>query len=92
MDCLGFQSLIGIMGHCHSVGGRKPTSSVGEISIPERDYKLMSRLLLSSSDYTEQVPQMFLLSSHTELIKTVLTSRWWCQPSSTETEIRCSDA
>jgi len=35
---------------------------------------------------------MLFWSSDTELIKTVLTSRWWRQPSSTETEIRCSDA
>jgi hypothetical protein len=84
------------LGHCHSVGGRKPTSSVGEISIPDRDYRSLDSLkttfLPSSFNYTEQVPQIFFLSSHTALYKTMLTSRWWRQPSSTETELRCSDA
>lgn len=96
MDCWVAQSLKGILSHCHSVEGRKPTSSVGEISIPERDYRSLKSLkttfLPSSFNYTEQEPQIFLLSSHTVLPKLVLTSRWWRQPSSTETEIRCSDA
>jgi hypothetical protein len=84
------------LGHCTSVGGRKPTSSVGEISIPDRDYRSLDNLkttfLPSSFDYTEQEPQIYSLSSLTELIKLVLISRWWRQPSSTETELRCSDA
>lgn len=96
MVCWVVQSLIGILGHCHSVEGRKPTSSVGEISIPERDYRSINSLrttfLPSNFNYTEQETQMFFLSSRTELKKLVLTSRWWRQPSSTETEIRCSDA
>ena len=84
------------LGHCNSVGGRKPTSSVGEISIPDRDYRSLDNLkttfLPSSFDYTEQEPQIYSLSSLTELIELVLISRWWRQPSSTETELRCSDA
>jgi hypothetical protein len=59
------------LGHSHSVGGRKPTSSVGEISIPDRDYRSLDSLkttfLPSSFNYTEQVPQIFFLSSHTDL-------------------------
>jgi Protein of unknown function DUF86 len=63
------------LSYCHTVGGRKPTSSVGEISIPERDYRLLAYLpatfLPSCSDYTDQEDRKTLGSSHIELVKKV---------------------
>ena len=86
MDCVAFQSLIGICINCNSVRGHQSTSSLTEFSIPDRDcifntlvfqlYRFMGHKIKWSSD--------------SGLIKPMLKLCTMAKPSSTETEIRCS--
>lgn len=73
--------------------GRKPTRSASEVSIPDRDYQLLRLLkafpIVAHNNSIPEGCEIFACLPMLNLIKAVLASTRWCQPSSTETEIRC---